>query len=50
MADREAFLAHRGRVPDEATCRNCHEDDRFDYEERLPKVVHPRPAEGSSQS
>jgi hypothetical protein len=50
MADREAFLAHGGRIPDEATCRTCHEDDRFDFEERLPRVVHPRPTEESGES
>jgi hypothetical protein len=47
MADREAFLAHGGHIPDEAICRSCHEDDRFQYEERLPKIAHPRPAEES---
>jgi hypothetical protein len=45
MADRELFLANGGRIPDEATCRGCHEDDRFDYAERLPLIAHPRPAE-----
>jgi hypothetical protein len=50
MADREAFLAHGGRIPDEATCRTCHEDGRFDFEERLPRVVHPRRTEESGAS
>jgi hypothetical protein len=50
MADREAFLAHGGRIPDEATCRTCHEGDRFEYEERLPRIAHPRPGEGDGES
>jgi len=50
MADRKAFLAHGGQIPDETTCRTCHEDDRFQYEERLLEVAHPRPAEGGGES
>ena len=50
MADRESFLAHGGRIPDEATCRTCHEGDRFEYEERLPRIAHPRPGEGDGES
>jgi mono/diheme cytochrome c family protein len=50
MADRASFLAHGGRIPDEATCRTCHEGERFQYEERRPRVAHPRPAEGAGQS
>ncbi len=45
MADREAFLANGGRIPDETICRTCHEDDRFQYEERLPRIAHPRPTD-----
>jgi hypothetical protein len=49
MADREAFLARGGRIPDESTCRTCHEDERFQYQERRPRVAHPRPAEDGDQ-
>jgi hypothetical protein len=42
MADRAAFLAHGGVVPDEATCRRCHRNsDRFDFGEKWPEVAHP---------
>lgn len=44
MADRNLFVANGGRVPDEATCRQCHQDDRFHFDKRLPKIAHPRPA------
>lgn len=45
MADREAFLAHGGRLPDEATCRACHRrPENFDWDEWWPKVEHRRPA------
>jgi len=41
MADRNAFLANGGRVPDENTCRGCHRNsERFDYAEIWPKVAH----------
>jgi hypothetical protein len=50
MADREAFLSHGGRIPDESTCRTCHEGERFQYEERVPRVAHPRPAGESGES
>lgn len=31
MADREAFLAHGGRIANELTCRQCHRDERFRF-------------------
>lgn len=41
MADRGAFLANGGRIPDETTCRSCHRNsDRFDYDEMRPKIAH----------
>jgi len=44
MADREAFLAAGGRIPDENTCRSCHRNsDRFNWAEWSPKIAHPRP-------
>jgi hypothetical protein len=43
MADRDLFLQNGGRIPGEATCRRCHEGDRFQYDERLPRIAHPRP-------
>ena len=44
MADREAFLANGGRVPDETTCRSCHRNsERFEWAEWWPKIAHPYP-------
>jgi len=43
MADHDKFLEHGGHVPDEKTCRTCHEDDRFEFDKRLPMIIHPRP-------
>ncbi len=43
MSDRQLFLAHGGRLPNAATCRQCHQDDRFRYQERWPEIAHPRP-------
>jgi hypothetical protein len=42
MSDRQAFLSHGGRLPDEATCRECHQDDGFRYEDRLRQIAHPK--------
>ena len=50
MGDREAFLSHGGRIPDESTCRTCHEGERFQYEERRPRIAHPRPGEYDGES
>ncbi|MCW8984690.1 MAG: ankyrin repeat domain-containing protein [Thermoanaerobaculales bacterium] len=45
MADREAFLANGGRIPDAETCKNCHRNsDNFDWAEYWPKIAHPKPA------
>jgi len=43
MADRQLFLANGGRIPSQETCRQCHQDDGFHFEERLPQIAHPRP-------
>lgn len=41
MADREAFLAAGGRIPDETTCRQCHRRaDAFEFATEWPKVAH----------
>jgi hypothetical protein len=41
MADREAFLAAGGRVPDENTCRGCHRrSEQFDFAEFSKKIRH----------
>lgn len=48
MSDRQLYLENGGRMPDEQTCRRCHEDDRFHFDERLPKISHPRPAAAPS--
>jgi hypothetical protein len=42
MSDRQKFLENGGRVPDEETCRQCHEGLDFDYEERRPRILHAR--------
>ena len=45
MADREAFLANGGRIPDAETCKNCHRNsDNFDWIEYWSKIAHPKPA------
>jgi hypothetical protein len=43
MAERRLFLQNGGRLPDEETCRRCHEDDRFRFDERLAEIAHPLP-------
>jgi hypothetical protein len=44
MADREAFLANGGRIPDAETCRSCHRNsENFDWAEYWPKIAHPKP-------
>jgi hypothetical protein len=44
MANREAFLANGGRIPDEVTCKGCHRNsDNFDWAEKWPKIAHPKP-------
>lgn len=41
MADREAFLANGGRIPDESTCRGCHRrSEEFDFAEFSEKIRH----------
>jgi hypothetical protein len=46
MADREAFLAAGGRMPDERTCRSCHRNpQQFKFDEWWPKIAHARPEE-----
>ncbi|NIA01610.1 MAG: hypothetical protein GWO83_00515 [Bacteroidia bacterium] len=40
MQDREAFLAHGGRIPDALTCRTCHRDEAFDFMARLERIRH----------
>ena len=41
MADRDAFLAAGGRIPDETTCRSCHRrSEAFDWNEMWPKIAH----------
>jgi len=40
MADREAFLASGGKIPDEVTCRECHRDEGFRFLERLERIRH----------
>ncbi len=51
MADRDAFLANGGRVPDEATCRSCHRrSENFDWATWSPKIAHPIPRPEPSTS
>ena len=40
MADREAFLAAGGRIPDEIACRDCHRDEAFRFPDRLARIRH----------
>ncbi|MFC1540277.1 ankyrin repeat domain-containing protein [Gemmatimonadota bacterium] len=40
MADREAFLANGGLIPDMLTCRQCHRDEAFDFLQRLERIRH----------
>ncbi|MFC1499548.1 ankyrin repeat domain-containing protein [Candidatus Zixiibacteriota bacterium] len=40
MADREAFLANGGQIPDILTCRTCHRDEAFDFLPRLERINH----------
>ena len=40
MADREAFLANGGRIPDQLTCRACHRDEAFVFTKRLERIRH----------
>jgi hypothetical protein len=40
MADREAFLAAGGVIPDEETCRGCHRRGEFDFAEKWGKIAH----------
>ena len=48
MADREAFLAAGGVIPDESTCASCHRNSgNFDYAEMWPAIAHREPP-GSS--
>jgi hypothetical protein len=45
MADRVAFLANGGQIPDAETCQSCHRNsDNFDWAEFWPKIAHPKPA------
>lgn len=39
MTDHEAFLAAGGKVPDAATCQQCHRRD-FVWEEKWPRIAH----------
>lgn len=44
MANREAFLAKGGRIPDADACRSCHRvSENFDWAEMWPKIAHPKP-------
>ena len=40
MADREAFLANGGRIPDELTCRSCHRNAEFDFMTMWERIRH----------
>lgn len=43
MKDHEKFLANGGMVPGETTCKKCHRDDGFKYDEYWKKIAHPYP-------
>lgn len=40
MGDRQAFLSQGGRIPDELTCRECHRDEAFRFQDRLQRIRH----------
>jgi hypothetical protein len=49
MKDREASIAKGMIVPDEGTCKTCHNEESptykpFSWDEKYPKVAHPNPA------
>ena len=44
MASRAVFLANGGEIPSELTCRRCHRDERFQYNEARHLIAHPTPA------
>jgi hypothetical protein len=40
-ADRAAFVAAGGKIPDESTCRTCHRvQEAFDFDEWWPRIAH----------
>ena len=40
MADSKRFLENGGNIPDELTCRGCHRDENFAFDEWWPKIKH----------
>jgi len=40
MADSEKFLENGGIIPNELTCRSCHRDENFAFDEWWPKIRH----------
>ncbi len=44
MSDRDKFIANGGIIPDQQTCRRCHGNQDFDFEEMFAKIAHPKPA------
>jgi hypothetical protein len=40
MADSRRFIENGGAIPGELTCRQCHRDENFVFEERWPKIAH----------
>ena len=50
MKDREASIAAGLAIPDEQTCKKCHNDESptfeaFDYAKMKAKIIHPNPKE-----
>jgi hypothetical protein len=40
VADSERFLENGGVIPDELTCRRCHRDENFAFDNWWPKIKH----------
>ncbi len=43
MKDRKKYLANGGIVPDKSTCKKCHQDEKFKFDEMWKKIVHTVP-------
>ncbi|MDP3640136.1 MAG: multiheme c-type cytochrome [Nanoarchaeota archaeon] len=54
MSDRDQAIANGLLIPDEQTCRNCHNEESptyrgFNFKEYLGRIRHPLPEEGTGE-